>query len=290
MFEAGRALVKRLSMKYTPLAVLATVALLAGCGGGGGSTPINSANNNGYFRFVNGSADSGAVDVYVDGKKINTTAVTYGTMTAYSAFSAGQHTIAIDATGTTTAIAGIGSSELTQSVNGGQYVSLVLVGEQHPAISGDTPNLLAFNDQVYDTPSGGFAVNIHNAAPATAAGSTQFSIMDAGGSQNLGSALTVGGLTQPTGIPSTFIGASTTVTFKATPSTGTAATLTPSEIDSSGCAANTLPCNSGSLSLYYIDGPAASTSPSAPPSGTYPDGITAGQTATFAGIFDANGT
>jgi hypothetical protein len=51
-----------------------------------------------------------------------------------------------------------------------------------------------------------------------------------------------------------------------------------------------LPCNSGSLSIYYIDGPAASTSPSAPGTDGYPDGITASQETAMAALFDADGT
>ncbi len=277
-------------MKYTPLAMFATLSLLlAGCGGSGGSNPLNPSTSHGYFRFVNGSADSGTVDVYVDGTKINTSAVSYGEMTAYSQFAPGAHTIVIDASGTSTAIAGVSSTALSQSVNAGQYVSLVLVGEQHPTVVTDTPNLLAFTDQVYDTPSGGAAVDFHDAAPVTASATAQFGLMSANGSQNIGSAISVGGSTEPVGIPSTFVGNTTAVTFTGTASNNAIAQakLTPSQIDPSGCAANTLPCNSGNLSLYYIDGPAASTAPSA---GPYPDGITASQMTTFAGLFDANGT
>ena len=280
-----------MAMKYTPLAIFATLSLLlAGCGGSGSSNPLSPASSHGYFRFVNGSADSGAVDVYVDGTKINASGpVAYGGMTAYSQFAAGAHKIVIDATGTSTAIAGVSSTALSQSVNAGQYVSLVLVGEQHPTVVTDTPNLLAFTDQVYDTPSGGAAVDFHDAAPVTASATAQFGLMSANGSQNLGSAISVGGSTEPTGIPSTFVGNTIAVTFTGTASNNAIAQakLTPSQIDPNGCAANTLPCNSANLSLYYIDGPAASASPSA---GPYPDGITATQMATFAGIFDANGT
>jgi hypothetical protein len=275
-------------MKYTSLAVLATLGLLAGCGGGGSSNPLNPASSYGYFRFVNGSADAGSVDVYVDGQKV-VTGATYGTIGAYQKFGVGAHTIAIDANGTTTAIAGISSSVLSQSVNAGQYVSLVLVGEEHPTASGDTPNLLAFNDQTYSTGSGGFAVNFHNAAPITASGTTQLSIADSSANSSVGSALNVAGLTQPTGITNTFVGAGLATTFTATATASgiPAATLTPSQIDPSGCAANTLPCNSGNLSIYYIDGPAASSSPS---STTLPAAISSSSKAGMTAIFDANGT
>ncbi|HTU70441.1 MAG TPA: DUF4397 domain-containing protein [Candidatus Baltobacteraceae bacterium] len=277
-------------MKHSTLGIVAILAItLAGCGGGSVGNSLGLNNNHGYFRFVNGSADSGSVDVYVDGNKINTNGpVAYGEMTGYEQVGVGSHTIAVDASGTQTAIAGIPTASLTQGVNGGSYVSLVLVGEQHPTVVTDTPNIVAYVDTPYSTPSGGFAVNFHNAAPVTGTGTTTFGITSATGTQQLGAALNVGGVSQPVGIPSTFISPSETVSFTATPSNTTiaAVSLTPSQIDASGCAANTLPCNSGNLSLYFIDGPAASTAASA---GPYPDGITASQTATFAGLFDANG-
>ena len=279
-----------------PVALIAGIAgisiLLAGCGGSSPSNPFNPNTNKGYFRFVNGSADSGAVDVYVNNTKINTSPVGYGTMTAYYGFSPGGYTIAIDATGTSTPIAGIGAASLKQSVNGGQYVSLVLTGEQHPAVAGDTPNLLAFTDQTYSTPTNGFAVNFHNAANVTGTATTQLSITSATATQNVGSALAVGGTTGPAGIPSTFVGTNSAVTFTATPSNTAiaAATLKPDQVDPTGCSANTLPCNSGNLSIYFIDGPAASTSPSAPGTSGYPDGITSSQKTAMAALFDANGT
>jgi len=274
-------------LKHSFLAIgVITSMLLAGCGGTSPGTLV--ANNNyGYFRFVNGSADSGAVDVYVDGTKVNTSAIAYGEMTAYYKVKTGSHTIAVDATGTQTAIAGIPSAALTQGVNGASYVDLVIVGEQHPTVASDTMNILAFVNTDYSTSNGGFAVNFHDAAPATGSQSTNFGITSSSGSQQLGASMNVGGTTQPVGIPSTFISPSMKVQFTATTGSLPEVLLNPAQIDSSGCAADTLPCNSGSLSLYYIDGPAASTSPSA---GPYPDGITASQTTTFAGIFDANGT
>jgi hypothetical protein len=250
------------------------------------SNPLNPANGYGYFRFVNGSADSGNVDLYIDSKLVQSN-IGYGQIIAYQKENPGSHTIAIDATGTQTAIAGVSSTVLNQSVNAGQYVSLVLVGEQHPVNASDTPNLLAFTDQTYSTPSGGFAADFHNAAPVTTPAQTQFAIESSTGTQNLGGSIAPGGATQPTGIPNTFVGTSTTVTFTATSGSASAVTLTPSQVDSQGYSANTLPCNSGNLSIYYIDGPAASTSPAVT---TYPAGITAGMSAGMVGIFDANGT
>lgn len=275
------------SLKHTLIAVgSALTVLLAGCGGTSPSTIVSNTNY-GYFRFVNGSADSGAVDVYVDGTKVNTSALAYGDITNYTQFKTGSHTIAVDATGTQTAILGLPTAALSQSLNGSTYVDLVIVGEQHPTLVADTMNILAFINTDYSTSSGGFAVNFHNAAVVTAAASTVFGITSSTGSQQLGATMNVAGATQPVAVPSTFVSPTETVQFTGTTASAAAVTLSPAQIDPSGCAANTLPCNSGSLSLYYIDGPAASTSPSA---GPYPDGITATQTATFAGIFDANGT
>lgn len=268
------------------LAIIGLLAVaLANCGGGGSSNPI-TASNNGYFRFVNGSADAGAIDIYVDGTKINTSSVAYGQITAYNKFSPGTHTIAVDAAGTTSAIAGIPAAALTQGLNGGAYVSLVLAGEAHPVTASNTLNILAFNDNTFSTPAGGAAVDVRNAAT----GFTQpvqfgyYFINTPSSSFPIGSAISTGGTTQPFGMPSTALSASIQVGFYA--NSDTSIVIKPSDFSTS-CAANTLPCDSGNYSLYFIDGPAASTSPSA---GPYPDEITSSSTAGFVGIVDANGT
>jgi Domain of unknown function (DUF4397) len=273
--------------KHSLIATAAALTvLLAGCSGGGSTSPITSTNS-GYIRFVNGSADAGSVDFYIDGTKEVTEA--YGGVSNYIKVNTGSHTIAVDVTGTQTAIVGVPTAALTQSVNGATYVDLVLVGEEHPTVAADTMNILSYVNTGYSTPSGGFAVNFHNAAVVTNGTGTMFGIVSSAGSQQLGATMDVAGATQPVGVPSTFISPTMTVKFTANAAASGAlmVALNPSAIDPSGCAANTLPCNSGNLSLYLIDGPAASTAPSA---GPYPDGITASQTATFAGIFDANGT
>lgn len=282
----------------TPLArgaAFAAAALfgvsLSACNGGANSVP-GVGTSSGYFRFVNGSADAGAVDLYIDGQHIMgpgaNGSIPYGGVTAFNKFSVGAHQIVINAAGTQTPISGIPSSALSQSVNGASYETLALVGEEHPTNAADTLNVLLYNDTTFSTPSGGMAVDFHNAAPVTGAASTQFGyyyINTPSTTGTLGTPIAVGAATQPQGLPGSALNANIQVGFYG----GSPATyaVTPSQIDPTGCAANTLPCNSGSLSLYLIDGPAASTSPTA---GPYPQGITASSTAGFVGIFDANGT
>ena len=155
------------------------------------------------------------------------------------------------------AIAGIPTAALSQSINGGTYVDLVIVGEQHPTVAGEVMNILPYINTDYATASGGFAVNFHDAAPVTGTTGTAFGITSSTGTQQLGKRSTLP--VHPTGRRSQCVhlpnrnGAVYSYQFG-----GRCLALSPSQIDSSGCAANTLPCNSGSLSLYYIDGPAAS--------------------------------
>ncbi len=264
---------------------------LAACNSGGNSIP-GFSNNNGYFRFVNASADAGPIDVYVDGQHVQgpgpNGSIPYGGISAFSKFSVGSHQIVVDVAGTQTPVSGIPTQALTQSVNGNSYESLALVGELHPTQASDTLNLVLFTDNTFSTPSGGMAVNFHNAAPVTGTAATQFGyyyINTPSTTATMGQAIAPGGLTQPQGVPSSALNASIQVGFYG--GSPTQYTITPSQVDPTGCSANTLPCNTGSLSLYLIDGPAASTSPTA---GPYPGGITATSQAGFVGIFDANGT
>lgn len=266
---------------------------LAGCNGGSSNVP-GFGTTNGYFRFINASADAGPIDIYVDGQKIQgpgaNGSVPYGGITAFNSFKTGAHQIVVNVAGTQTALAGIPTQALSQSVNGSTYESIALVGEEHPTNPSDTPNLILFTDNPYSTNSGGMAVNFHNAAPAIA--NTQpnvqfgyYYINTPSTQAALGTPQAVGGLTQPQGIPGAALSASIQVGFHGVSPSQYA--IAPSQVDPSGCAANTLPCNSGNLTLYLIDGPAASTSPVA---GPYPQGVTAGAMAGFVGIFDSNGT
>lgn len=260
--------------------------LLSACNGGSSAVPgLGGSTNNGKFRFVNGSADAGSVDVYVDSQKVTT--LTYGQISNYTSFSAGAHTVVFDATGTQTPIV----PQQSISINGGAHTSLVLAGEAHPTSGAANLTVQQFGDLTYSTPGGGAAVDFHNASPAASAitASIQFGsylISTPASTTPIGQPEAFGGATQPQGLTAPSL-TPNAVGFYANASSGANAyTLQPNAVDSTGCAQNTMPCNSGNLSMYLIDGPAASTSPVA---GPYPQGITAAMKAALVGQFDANG-
>ena len=58
----------------------------------------------GDFMVVNASPGFGPVDIYVDNNKFNTAGLTYPQNTGYSTLEAGQHTMKVTATGSTTSI------------------------------------------------------------------------------------------------------------------------------------------------------------------------------------------
>ncbi|HVA27988.1 MAG TPA: DUF4397 domain-containing protein [Candidatus Baltobacteraceae bacterium] len=267
------------------LALATTLALLlTACSGGSSTTPSLTSSTSGYVRFVNGSADSGAVDIYVDGTlSASDTDVAYGGITAYQKFSTGSHAVKVVQAGTQTVVGTLSSASV--GVNGATYYSVVLTGETHPSGASNPPNLLTFTDTVYSSGSGQAAVNFHNAASAvgTAQQFGYYSIVTPTTNATLGNSEAVGGATGPQGIPT---GVAGTLAIGLYAGSASSITVTPSQISTS-CGTNIMPCDSGNLSLYLIDGPAASTSAVA---GPYPQGITAAQTAGFVGIFDANGT
>ena len=276
----GRAVARAAALVVTAVFGLS----LAACNGGSNSVP-GITTNNGYFRFVNGSADAGAVDVYVDGQKVaapsgGTGTYTYGSIGAYNSFSTGSHTITVNAAGSSTALV-----TATQSLNAGQYESLILSGESHPANGAGPLGIVAMQEtNLFNTGSGNMAVNFHNAATPLGTATVGYFFTNTPSQQSQLAQIPVGNESLQ-GIPSSALNASIAVGFYATGG-ATTITETPSQVDPNGCTANTLPCNSGNLSLYLIDGPAASTTPSA---GPYPQGITATQKASMVGIFDQNG-
>lgn len=270
-------------MRTIAIAVMLGV-LLSACNGGSSAVPgFGGSSNNGKFRFVNGSADAGTVDVYVDSQKVTT--LTYGQISTYTSFSAGSHTIAFDATGTQNAV----TPQQTIGVNGGAHTSLVLSGESHPASGAANLTIQQFADSLYSTPGAGAAVDFHNSSPAASALSANvqfgfYPLSSPSSTQAVGQPQGFGGTTQPQGLPPTAL-TPTAIGFYAISSGSSGFTLQPNAVDPSGCAQNTMPCNSGNLSLYLIDGPAASTTPVA---GPYPQGITATMKAALIGQFDAN--
>ncbi len=288
-------------LKHTPAVRLALVAgvfmlaaALTGCNGSGSNVlgPIGSfgpGSNTAQVRFVNGSPDAGPVQVFIDNQQQFCTggatgtgcAVSYGQVTTYAVnLSAGQHAIVLKDQNRNAITIPSG----TVSVNNGFRYSLVLTGEVHPSYGG-SPNLgvTSFTDQPFNTPGGGAAVNFHYASPymaATNAGPLQFGYFlnnNASAATPVGQTVAFGSETTPQGLPSSAL--NVPVTFYAGSATGT--TVTPSQIDASKCASNAMPCSTGNLSLYLIDGPAASTSPVAPPSS-----IPASAHSVFVGTFD----
>lgn len=281
------------------LALLAgAVALaggLAGCGGGSGNAlgPISGlgpGGNSAQIRFVNGSPDAGPVQIFIDnqqqfcasGTSGSSCSVSYGQVTTYAVnLKAGQHAIVLkDQSGNSISIpAG------TVSVNGGARYSVVLTGELHPSYA-SAPNLTVttFTDQPFNTPSGGAAVNFHDASAYMAAKNPAplqfgyFTNSNTSTATSLGQTVTFGGETTPQGITNT-AALNVPITFYAGSATGT--TITPSQIDSTKCSSNAMPCSTGNLSLYLTDGPAASTSPTSVPSGMSPTATTV-----FTGTFD----
>jgi len=190
--------------------------------------------------------------------------------------------VKITLTGTQTVVGTLSAASV--GVNGQQYVSAILVGENHPSTASNPINLITINDQTFSTTSGQAAVNFHNASDALNT-TEQFGFypLSSGPSGTLGNAVAFAAETAPQGIPS---GVAGSVAIGLYAGTSTGITTTPAAI-STACSTNVMPCDSGNLSLYLIDGPAASTQPVA---GPYPQGITASEKAAFVGIFDATGT
>ncbi|MBZ5652669.1 MAG: DUF4397 domain-containing protein [Acidobacteriia bacterium] len=71
-----------------------TVLLLAGCGGGGGST---------RYRFMNAVPDESSLEVLVDSNSVSSN-LAYGTSTGYQSVQSGSHQVAIEPAGSSTAL------------------------------------------------------------------------------------------------------------------------------------------------------------------------------------------
>lgn len=275
---------------------LAALALTACSGGGGGVLgPISNfgpGGNSAQVRFVNGSPDAGPVQIFIDnqqqfctnGNTGSACSVSYGHATTYAVnLNAGNHAIVLrDANGNQITL-----PAASIAVNGGFKYSLELAGEVHPSYSSTpTLQLLTTTEQPFNTPGGGAALNFHYAAPyvqSTNPGAVQFGYFNNNvpAANAVGSPVNLGAETTPQGITS---GLNTPFTFYAiSPTSGI--TATPNQF-SSQCSSNALPCDTGNLSLYLVDGPAASTQPTAT---TLPNGVNASTKAFFVGVFDQNG-
>lgn len=270
----------------------AAIALaLAGCNGSGTGL-VNSLTNTATVRFVNGSPDAGSVDVFIDNQHQycpssgTCPGIAYGQVTGVNTvkLSAGSHAIVIYPAGNDTGT-GLLPSNTTFSVNSGGNYTIVLTGETHPVAGAASLALTTISQtNPYSTASGGAAVNFNNAAPyftSTNGGSVQFGYyVNATPANN--AAGTPIGLGQSTlfGVPSSAL--NVPITFYAG-SSSSGITTTPNAW-STNCGSNSLPCDTGNLSLFLIDGPAASTAPTTPPAG-----VSASATAIFVGAFDPNG-
>lgn len=269
-------------------AALLFAGSLAACNGGASSV-IGGVTNNAYVRVLHGSPDAGSLDIALDSASnfIKSGAV-YGNLTTYQQVKPGSHTLYVFANGQDTGTGII--PPITFSVNGSSDTTVVLSGEMHPSYQ-TAANFGAtiFTEQPYSVPSGGAAVVFHNAAPFAAAAlglntsNVQFgySINSAPANNPLGNPQSLGGFTsiQAAGLPSAAL--NTPITFYGV--NNATVTVMPGQINSS-CSNNQVPCTAPGLSLYLVDGPAASLTPKAPTGYWSPTAK-----AVFFGAFDANG-
>ena len=121
---------------------VATVLLIAGCGGGGGTR----------FRFMNAVPDQASLEVLVNGTSV-ANSVAYGTSTGYQSESSGSQQVVIEPSGSSTAL-------LTQSISFG--------GDTTVIASNFSSNIsaLVFTDDNSAPASGDFKLRIINDSPS----------------------------------------------------------------------------------------------------------------------------
>jgi len=263
------------------VACVAAISLVA-CNGSTSSI-LGGATNNGYIRVLMGSPDLQAVDVAIDNSVIQPNA-SYGNLSTYHSATTGTHTIYLYTPGNDT---GAGLYSFSLPINAGSDVTVVVSGEKAPAPGAGPIQAKAFVEQPYNTPATGGALDFHNASPFSAAAlglnqaNVQFgySLNSAPANNPVGAPQPVGGATNPQGLPST--ATNTPITLYAV--TNATVTTTPGRI-AAACSNNQIPCTTPNLSLYLVDGPAASLTPNTPPAG-----ISLADKAAFFGAFDANG-
>jgi hypothetical protein len=264
------------------IAVACVAALSLVACNGSTSSILGGATNNGYIRVLMGSPDLQAVDVAIDNNVIQPNA-TYGNLSTYHSARTGSHTIYLFTPGNDT---GTGLYSFTMSVNAGSDVTVVISGEKSPVPGAGPIVAKAFVEQPFSTPATGGALDFHNASPFSAAAlglnqaTVQFgySLNSAPANNPVGAPQPVGGATNPQGLPSS--ATNTPITLYAVDNA--TVTTTPGAI-SAACSNNQIPCTTPNLSLYLVDGPAASLAPNTPPAG-----IPLGAKAAFFGAFDAN--
>ncbi len=231
--------------------VFVSTACLTACGDAGTTNANVFGTSNAQVRFLNGSAAAGSVDVVIDGT-VKFAATAPNTVTNYLSVGTGTHSVTVYPANNDTQSAAIISNQ-TFHVNSANYETLALAGTA-PA------TFYSFSDQVFSgSYSGNGAVNFYNASPTSGLAGIQFGYYTnpqaASSSPTitaLGSALAPGNESGPISIPT-----SVAIGFGAANSgtTTAIATLKPSQIDPSGCAANTFSCNSGLVSIFLTDGP-----------------------------------
>lgn len=276
------------SRTFRAAIVVAFAASLTACNGSSGSI-LGGISNNAYVRVLHGSPDAGSLDIALDSaSNVIKSGAVYGNLTTYQQVKAGSHTLYLFANGQDTGTGIV--SPITFSVNGGSDTTVVLSGEMHPSYQ-TAANFGAtiFAEQPFSVPSGGAAVVFHNAAPFAAAAlglnasSVQFGYsIDASPANNsMGNPQSLDGMTsmQTAGLPTAAL--NTPITFYGV-NTATVS-VKPSQISTS-CTNNQVPCTAPGLSLYLVDGPAASLTPNAPAGYWSPTAK-----AVFFGVFDGNG-
>jgi hypothetical protein len=141
---------------------VAAGAAIAGCGGAGGITTsvAPTTNNTAVVRFVNGSPDNGAVDVYINGVAVYSD-VQYGTVTPYYLLKSGV--------ATTVDVYAYGSvspdivPKQTVTLTNSQAESIALVGHKAAPATLTTQTFL---EKTYTTTISQFGVSFHHASPA----------------------------------------------------------------------------------------------------------------------------
>jgi hypothetical protein len=266
---------------YLVLAASAAALLLPACNGSSASSPFFPSNTS-YVRVAHGSPDAGAIDVQIDGSTVKSDMV-YGTMSSYVSLKTGAHALNVYRSGDDS---GKPIVSTNFSVNSGQDTTVVITGERRPSYSSASNLALqAFTEEPYSTPNGGGAIDFHHAAPIVAGGlhltrlGFGYSLNTSPGNNALGLPQSYGGSTGPQGLPSSALNVAITLYGRKYD----AFTITPGDA-MTGCTG--IPCSGQSnLSLYLIDGPRASRSPSS----SYPKYFPPSSKVDFIGTFDGNG-